>query len=170
MKYRVQVIREARYHVGPDAPAHEFMGQIETESRCSEGITAFDGGMGLGQFMPETADWIHGKETALRDISMQPVPYNPRWSIRAMILYNRWLYQNVDCRDWHYAYRAYNGGIGILNKEINRAGTCDYQAVDAACKRKIIQLKKGTLNLCSVNTIYPHKIRQAGKKYKVATQ
>jgi len=165
LKYWPQVIREARYHIGMDAPAHEFMGQIETESGCKEGATAFDGGMGLGQFMPATAGWIHGKEDALRDLSMKPMPYNPRWSIRALILYDRWLYRNVDCQEWHYAYRAYNGGLETINNEIRTAGSCDHEKVEAACKRKVIIVKSGRLDMCRVNITYPAKIRQAGQKY-----
>jgi len=166
LKYWPQVVRESRYHVGMNAPASDFMGQIETESRCDAGVTAFDGGMGLGQFMPETATWIHGKEKALREVSMQPTPYDPRWSIRALILYDRWLYRNIDCRDWHYAYRAYNGGLERMNREIRKAGSCDYQKVETACSRRVIKMKKGLLDMCRVNIEYPYKIRQAGRKYE----
>lgn len=166
MKYWPQVVREARYHVGMDAPASDFMGQIEVESRCDAGITAFDGGMGLGQFMPDTAIWIQGKEKALRDVSMKPMPYDPRWSIRALILYDRWLYRNVDCRDWYYAYRSYNGGLERMNKEIRKAGSCDYQKVEGACSRKVIKMKTGLLDMCRVNIEYPYKIRKAGRKYE----
>jgi len=161
------VIREARYFMGMDAPAAEFMGQIETESRCDAGVTAFDGGMGLGQFMPETADWIQEREKALREISPQAMPYDPRWAIRGLILYDRWLYANVACRDWHYAFRAYNGGLGRINQEIRRAGSCDHEAVAAACDRKILRLKSGAvLDLCRVNCEYPEKIRKAARKYE----
>ncbi len=123
LKYYSRVIREARLHISIDAPAHYFMGQIEQESRCNEGITAFDGGMGLGQFMPETAEWIQKKEMTLRDIAVQPLPYDPQWSIRALILYDRWLYKSTACPGWYYAFRAYNGGVGLMNREIWKAGT-----------------------------------------------
>lgn len=164
-KYWPQVLREARYHIGMDAPAAGFMGQIEVESRCDAGVTAFDGGMGLAQFMPATAAEVHEREAALQEIAMQPMPYDPRWSIRAMILYNRWLYARVACRDWHYAWRAYNGGLTAINREIARAASCDYAAVAAACNRRVLRLTKGLLDLCRVNIEYPCKIRQAGRKY-----
>jgi hypothetical protein len=166
IKYRAQVIRDARYLVGTDAPAGDFLGQIEVESRCDEGVTAFDGGMGLGQFMPETAEWIQKKEKALQNISMKPAPFDPGWSIRALILYDQWLYQHVSCRDWHYAFRSYNGGIGRMNKEIRKAGTCQFAQVEAACSRQIIKTKSGVLDMCKVNRDYPLKISQAGRKYK----
>jgi soluble lytic murein transglycosylase-like protein len=152
-----------------DAPAHDFMGQIETESRCQAGITAFDGGVGLGQFMPETATWLQGKEEALRDIAVKAQPQDPRWAIRALILYDKYLYENVGCTDWHYAFRAYNGGMGTINREIDKAGSCDYKAVEACCHRRILKTANGHLNFCQVNISYPYKIRAAGKKYQAVS-
>jgi len=159
------VIREARYHIGLDAPAHEFMAQIEQESRCNEGITAFDGGQGLGQFMPRTAVEI-GKKKALQEISKNPTPYDPRWAIRALILYDLDCFRAVICPVWHFAFRAYNGGAGLLNKEIRRAGSCDQDAVAGCCSRKVIKTKWGPLDLCKVNCDYPVQIRKRSIKYK----
>lgn len=166
LKYLPQVIREARYHIGTDAPAYDFMRQIEVESACNAGVTAFDGGMGLGQFMPTTADWIQGKEDSLREISDQAAPYDPRWAIRALILYDRQLYEGVECRDWHYAYRAYNGGLTRINREIRAARSCEHDAVAACCDRKKIRMKWGILDMCRVNCDYPKKIKAAGVRYR----
>lgn len=164
MKYLPQVVREARYHIGMDAPAYYFMGQIEQESRCDEGATSFDGGMGLGQFTEQTAEWIHEREQALKDIPMNP--YDPRWSIRAMILYDYWLYGKTDCKGWYYAFRAYNGGLGNINREIRAAGSCDEKEVERCCKRYSIRLKNGLLNFCKVNITYPYLIFLKAEKYR----
>lgn len=165
LKYKRQVIREARVFAGVNAPYWYFMGQIEQESRCREGVTAFDGGMGLGQFMPGTAAWIHEKEEALQEFPMNP--YDPRWNIRAMILYDRHLYQTGRCEGWYYAFRSYNGGAGNLNKEIARAGSCDITLIEKQCSRKKIRLKCGSiLDLCRVNIEYPYLIFEKGGKYK----
>jgi len=167
LKYRSQVVREARYRIGHDAPSHYFLAQIEQESGCREKITAFDGGMGLGQFMPETAEWVHEREKDLQDISARSSPYDPRWSIRALIIYDDWLFRNTDCEAWYYAFRAYNGGLGNINREIKVAGCCDSGAVERACKRKSIKLKSGKLlDLCCVNIAYPRKIFEGSEKYK----
>lgn len=168
-KYYPQVIRESRVFAGMDAPAYAFMGQIETESRCNAGITAFDGGMGLSQFMPATARWLQRREDSLQEISSRAAPYNPNWAIRALIIYDRQLYDQTSCRDWHFAFRAYNGGLGNLNKEIKQASSCDPALVAKHCHRKILKLKNGgTLNLCQVNISYPRKVFQAGEKYRRA--
>ena len=143
------------------------MGQIEVESNCKEGITAFDGGMGLGQFMPDTAEWMQKREKALQDISAQASPYSPAWSIRALILYDKWLYDSAHCQGWYFAFRSYNGGVGLLNKDITKAGCCDQAKVERACKRKVIKLKSGSLlDMCQVNISYPAKILKAGDKYE----
>jgi soluble lytic murein transglycosylase-like protein len=142
------------------------MGQIVQESGCREGVTAFDGGMGLSQFMPATAEWIHGREKALRELYVSPQPYDPHWAIRAMILYDQHLYKTGKCPGWYFAFRSYNGGAGNLNKEISRAGSCETSAVEAACKRKVITLKSGRpLDFCVVNIEYPYLITKHGEKY-----
>jgi soluble lytic murein transglycosylase-like protein len=161
------VIRETRYHIGMGAPYHYFMGQIEQESNCREGATAFDGGMGLGQFMPATADWIHQQEPTLKKIWKKPMPYDPKWNIRAMILYDKRLYETGKCEGWYFAFRSYNGGQGNLNKEIRRAGSCEITLVEKQCARKKIKLKCGSvLDLCKVNIEYPYLIFEKGEKYK----
>lgn len=165
-QYQAQVIREAHYFVGLDAPAHYFMGQIEQESRCREGVTAFDGGMGLGQFMPSTAEWIQKNEKDLQEFEFNP--YDPNWSIRALILYDRWLYGKTACEGWYFTFRAYNGGNGNLNKEVKRAGSCEIECVENACRRKVITLKSGNLlDFCKVNIEYPHLIFKKAKAYEV---
>ncbi len=167
LKYRNQIIRESRVFIGKDAPYPLFLGQIEQESRCREGVTAFDGGMGLGQFMPATANDIHKKEKALQEISIKPIPYDARWNIRALILYDRNLYNSGMCRGWYYAFRSYNGGQGMLHREIRRAGTCNIEKIEEQCNRKTIRLKNGSLlDLCAVNLEYPRLIYKKAERYK----
>lgn len=168
LKYRGLVIREARYFLGYDAPWHYFLGQIEQESRCDAGATAFDGGMGLGQFMPETAQWIHKREKALQEFEYNP--YDPRWNIRALILYDKYCYERTVCKGWYFAFRAYNGGINNLNREITKANSCKPKEVEMYCNRKKIKLKSGILDLCKVNIEYPYKIFNRSEKYKKLKQ
>jgi hypothetical protein len=152
-----------------DAPAHDFMGQIEVESNCISSVTGVTGDIGLGQFTPATAQWLHSKEKSLHSISSKAQPQNPRWAIRAMILYDRYLYSEVSCKDWHYAFRAYNGGVETIKREIENAASCEYKAVEACCKRRVIQTSTGKLSLCKVNINYPYKIRAAGEKYQAVS-
>ena len=167
LAYWPSVIREARYHIGMAAPARDFMGQIENESRCIPGITSEEGSEGLGQFMPDTAKWIQLREIDLQKISPSPQPHDPNWAIPAIILFDRYLFSQVHCqKDWYFAFRAYNGGLDSINREIFRARTCKHQAVESQCHRKTIQTKNGTLNLCQVNINYPSRLHVLGQKYK----
>lgn len=149
------------------APWYLFLGQVEQESWCDESATAFDGGQGLGQFMPATADWIHEREPALKDIWRKPSPYDPRWNVRAMILYDKRLYDAGTCKGWYFAFRSYNGGPGNLQREISRAGSCDTSAVEEQCSRRVITLRSGhVLDLCKVNIEYPRLIFKKAEKYR----
>lgn len=156
-------MKETRYFIAEDEPWQKFLAQIKQESRCDEGVTAFDGGMSLAQFMPETAEWINKREKALHEFPYNP--YDPRWSIRALILYDKYLYGIVACKDWYFAFRAYNGGAGLLNREITRAASCETALVESQCKRKIIKLKSGPLDLCKVNCTYPRRIAKYAEAY-----
>ncbi|MEO0271545.1 MAG: transglycosylase SLT domain-containing protein, partial [candidate division WOR-3 bacterium] len=158
MRYIRNVIRESRLH-NLDDYSDIFMGQIEQESECNEKITSFDHGMGLAQFMPGTAKWIHEKfNKELSEISFNPNPYNPKWAIRAIILYDKFLLDKVECKnDWHFALRAYNGGLLNINKEIKLANSCDYDEVAMACARSKFS--------CKVNISYPYMVFKRSLKY-----
>jgi len=134
------------------------MGQLEQESRCVVDIRAYDGGMGLAQFMPKTAEWLHEQEPELQKLFEKPAPYDPLWSIRAMILYDRWLYPRTSCTGWYFAFRAYNGGIGNINREISQAGCCKKATVESYCNR--------AGKFCEWNIEYPYKIFQKAEKYR----
>jgi hypothetical protein len=165
-KYLPQITRESRYALGLSAPYPYFAGQIEQESKCDEGVTAFDGGQGLGQFMPATAKDLQERETALKELGLNPQPFNPKWAIRALILYDKYLYTRTTCTGWYFVFRAYNGGAGGLNREIALAKSCDQDYIEKYCKRKVLTLKGGTkLDLCKVNCDYPDLIMSRAKKY-----
>jgi len=167
LKYRSQVIREARYRFGLHAEWWLFLGQLKQESGCRRTVTAFDQGRGLAQFMDATAEWLHSRETALQEISERPSPYDTTWSIRALIIYDEYLYGAVICEGWYYALRAYNGGAGLLNREIRRAGSCETSLVEQQCARKKRRLKSGKiLDFCQVNIRYPHDVIRKGEGYR----
>ncbi len=153
-KFERSVIRETHYAIGfvscfDDVQMEVcIINQIQTESACKEWVTALDGGMGLGQFMPVIAEWIQEREVALQELGYNP--YNPEWSIRAITLYDDYLYDRTSCEGWYFAFRAYNGGLGLINGEIRRANSCIEPHVENQCKRR--------KNFCEINISYPKKI------------
>lgn len=56
-----------------------------------------------------------------------------------------------------------------MNREIDRAGTCDPEAVAKVCQRKVIKMKWGILDMCTVNCEYPVLIEKKSIKYKERT-
>jgi len=162
LKYKDFVVRHSRYFFGLNAPVHYFMGQVEQESRCNEGITAFDGGIGLMQLMPATVKQIQG------DWMVQFSPYSPEWNIRAGIYWDKQNLGWVLCKDYYFMFRAYNGGAGNLNKEIRNAGSCKWDDVEKKCKRGgVYYVGKNYVDFCTVNIRYPYLIFKKSERYRI---
>jgi len=110
------VSREAQTVYGPDAPVPMFLGQIRQESSGDEKVTAFDGGAGLAQMMPNTIKQLSGLFPELGPAN----PYDPRWAIRAMVRYDGWIYKRVkgdtDCDKWAASLKSYNAGLGYAQR------------------------------------------------------
>lgn len=113
---------------GPDAPVASFAAQIHQESAWRPSAKSPVGAVGLSQFMPATASWM-GKvfPSELADAD----PTNPLWSLRALVKYDRWLYDRIPadarCERMAFALSAYNGGAGWVyrrQKLSHRPGRC----------------------------------------------
>jgi soluble lytic murein transglycosylase-like protein len=69
---------------------------------------------GMAQFMPKTAAWI--VEMYPADLGREPQPFNAQWAIRAMVRYDRHLFERIDahddCHRMLFALSDYNGGSG----------------------------------------------------------
>lgn len=158
-RYRLELVRAAHSQWGLDAPIAAFAAQVHQESGWRPDAVSRVGARGLTQFMPATATWwcgLHGLEASAC------VPENPVWALRAMVGYDRWLFertpQHYTRRDRFWvALRAYNGGLGHWQAERRLAlatGVADtVAAVDAACGRA----RRAVLH-CAENLHYPRRI------------
>jgi soluble lytic murein transglycosylase-like protein len=112
-QYRADLIRNARFVWGLDAPVATMAGQVHQESAWRERAQS-PYAAGLAQFTPATAEWISGvyrSELAGAD------PFSPVWALRALVRYDRHLWERVKvydsgCDRFLFALSDYNGGPG----------------------------------------------------------
>ncbi len=117
LQYRDDVIRNARLEWGLSAPVADFAAQLHQESGWRPDVVSPAGAQGLAQFMPATADWI----SQLIPMLSNREPFNPAWAIRALVSYDRWLWQRVsaanDCERMAMTLSGYNGGLGWVQRD-----------------------------------------------------
>lgn len=131
-RYQLQLRREAQLAWGLGAPVADFAGQIHQESAWRADARSPVGAQGLAQFMPSTGAWLSGLYPSLGPHA----PNNPIWAIRALVTYDRWLWQRITaddaCQRMAFALSAYNGGLGWVYKR-QRASATPGQCLAATC-------------------------------------
>ena len=129
LRWRATLIRESRAQWGLDAPVASFAAQIHQESRWRAGAVSPVGARGMAQFMPATARWIAG---AYPQQLQGADSANPAWAIRALVVYDRHLYQRINalavCDRFAMALSAYNGGLGWVYRDQKRASAAGLDA------------------------------------------
>lgn len=155
-QHRALLVRTAHAAWGLDAPVAVFAAQVHQESAWRPDAISHVGAQGLAQFMPATVRWIGGIDPALAGQQ----PYNPAWALRALVTYDRWLYDRTPTRYtprermW-VALRSYNGGLGHWQAEAAATGAVQptRAQVDAACGKA----RRAAVH-CTENLGYPHRI------------
>lgn len=120
-QYRATLVRAAHATWGLDAPVAVFAAQVHTESWWRNDTVSHAGAQGLAQFMPATARWL----PSVAPETGKPAPFNPGWSLRALCVYDKWLWDRVaghdDFERMAFALSAYNGGLGWVNRDRKKA-------------------------------------------------
>jgi soluble lytic murein transglycosylase-like protein len=153
--YRLDLVRNARMIWGLDAPVAVFAAQIHQESGWRADAKSPVGAVGMAQFMPATAQWIRGAYPTLGGADAAPT--NPVWAIRALVTYDRHLWQRIPVADrcgrmWA-TLRSYNGGLGHWLAEARNARESTIDGIDAACGSARRSVKH-----CRENLGYPRRI------------
>lgn len=107
-QHKRDLIRVGQAHWGMDAPIARFAAQVHQESSWNNNAQSIYA-KGLAQFIPTTAAWITDR------YKIRDTPFSPRWSLNALVLYDRHLYDGIsesqsDCDRWAFTLSAYNGG------------------------------------------------------------
>jgi len=117
-RYQRDLTRIAQAEWGLDAPVAMFAGQIHQESRWKFDARSPVGAQGLGQVMPSTAAWLAA--TFPKALGKNE-PYNPTWSMQALVSYDRWLASRItaadSCEQAAMILSSYNGGLGWLIRD-----------------------------------------------------
>lgn len=156
-RWRAELTRAAHAQWGLNAPIAALAAQLHQESGWNPQAISRVGASGLAQFMPSTAAWWCKLN---RMSAAQCQPTNAVWAIRALVGYDRWLYERTpiryDLRDrlW-VALRAYNGGLGHWQAEAASSGLAEptRAQVDAMCGHG-----RRAAAHCAENLGYPHRI------------
>lgn len=117
-QHKALLVRSAHAFWGLDAPVATFAAQVHQESLWRSDARSPVGAQGLTQFMPATSSWI---ATVYPQALANPQPFNPSWSLRAMVIYDLSLYKQNQasnaCEQWAMTLSAYNGGQGWVNRD-----------------------------------------------------
>jgi soluble lytic murein transglycosylase-like protein len=140
-KYKRSLRRQVNAIWGIDQPLPVFAAQIQAESAWRP-LAESPYARGLGQQTPNTERWLNEMDAELA--RMGGGALNPYWSIRALVFYDRWLWQKfpntaLETDRWAFALASYNCGLGWVYKErdANFYG-CDnrhYPCVRLTCLR-----------------------------------
>jgi soluble lytic murein transglycosylase-like protein len=124
--YRLKLEREVARVWGLDAPIAGIAAQIHQESRWrADAASPF--AQGLMQFTPATAEWMG----TLHDECYPVDTWDPDWSMRCGVRYDRWLYERApgetECDRWAFTLADYNGGTRwrLRDQRLARAAGVD---------------------------------------------
>lgn len=116
--HRATLIRNAQYVWGIDAPIATFAAQVHQESAWNANARSKAGAEGIAQFMPGTSAWM--AQVYPKSLN-NPQPFNPTWALRAMVQYDRWIFERLpaitQCERWAMVLSAYNGGLGWVQRD-----------------------------------------------------
>jgi soluble lytic murein transglycosylase-like protein len=122
-RWRNVLLREVRYAWGWREDASPWFSQVHQESRWVETARSRFAS-GLTQFTPATARGVQQSEAGLRQLCADAggCPFEPRWALRAMTLYDRRLWDGIkgaadDMNRRAFTLMAYNAGPGWVARE-----------------------------------------------------
>lgn len=172
--FRGEMTTSAYRVFGPSAPVSTLAGQIHQESAWQTHARSPVGAQGLAQFMPSTAADMAKNFPA----SCAPAnPYSPPWAFGCRDRYMAGLLRSVrrpvppgdtvaECSAWAFALRAYNGGLGWINRDRRAAMAAGVDADDWRAVRPFNAGRSAANH--RENREYPERIYRLGARYAAA--
>jgi membrane-bound lytic murein transglycosylase MltF len=165
LQYRQEIQSSAWATLGLNAPVAALAAQAQQESGGRADAVSRVGAQGLLQFMPATAADMGRRYPS---VCFPVNTLSAKWSIRCSHLYMRELLKAVpaqsdDCARWVYAWRAYNGGLGWIRRDVALAAAKGVQPEDWRSVAKYNAGRSGA-NFRE-NTEYPHRILKLAIRY-----
>lgn len=147
-RWQLALERAAAETWGAGAPTARFAAQIHAESSWRPSARS-PYAIGLAQFTPPTADWIAEIYPHLRPAA----PWDPGWSIRALVAYDRQIYEReigwqTEADRWAATLTGYVGGPGWVKRErraARQAGADPHRwraSVAGFCLRSVIACRE----------------------------
>lgn len=165
--YREQLVREVHFYWGVGQAPAVFFAQVHQESRFQADARSRYA-LGLAQFTPATAQDAQARFPALQLLCPSPAgcPLNPQWALRALVLWDRHLYERRSFargeERWGFMLADYNGGAQWIERErayCQVSGQCSPQRyfgeVQQACGKSS---PARSPEACRENTQYPERI------------
>jgi soluble lytic murein transglycosylase-like protein len=168
--HRAAMTRSAYRIHGPAAPAATLAAQIHQESAWKPEAVSWVGAQGLAQFMPATAADMARQYPA----ECAPAnPFSPRWAFGCRDRYLASLLRASlrpvgagtvgACSGWSFALRAYNGGLGWINRDRRLAVS---RALDGNDWRAMRDVNAGRRESAHrENREYPERIHRLAGRY-----
>lgn len=118
--YRFKLEREVASRFDSTQHVARIAAQVHAESRW-EPMARSAYAEGMSQFTPATSQWL---QSICPEIGPSD-PWDPNWSVRAVVCYDAWLYARVsgstECDRWAFSLSAYNGGLTWVLRDQKRA-------------------------------------------------
>jgi len=154
---RVEHFRE----FGIDYPWHYAVGQLQQESGCRN-IISNDG---VGSQGVAQITWkVWGKYLVAHGVTDM---VGIRNQLRGQALINKDSWNQAKPKKLWISWQIYNGGRLVL-KEIERAGSPDWDMARNECHRKVITFASGQkIDACEINYSYSKLIFKYGDQYRI---
>ena len=151
----VQTERKAHaLYFGLDFPYQYAVGQIKQESGCRD-IESLDGEGSTTPAQITKRVW----QDQFNAVGIA----SAHWSVQQAYIMHEAHKHNPYGKLW-ITYQQYNGGALVL-KEIARAGTPEWAAAKAKCRRGVTHYRSGDISNCDINYDYSIKVFNYGKQY-----